>query len=297
MNEIKTILVAGSGFMGSGIAQVSAAAGYQVLLWDVSVTYIQNALQKLESSLAARVEKGKMSEEEKNALLGRISPAEELEEAAKGADLIIEAVLEDLEIKRGIFRRCDGAAPRHAIFASNTSAIPIASLAQATARQDRFIGAHFFSPVPVMKLVEVVRGIKTSPETCETVKAYVESLGKVGVLVKDGPGFLINRIMHAFRQEVFACLEEGVATMEDIDTAVKLGLSHPMGPFELNDFAGLDIGMATIETLYNGFKDPKWRPNLTLKKLVEAGECGRKSGKGWYDYTTGEKRRREDIYL
>lgn len=292
--EIRTIMMVGAGFMGAGIAQVSAAAGYKVLLWDIKREYIENALAKISKSLDDRIAKGKMTVEEKDKIIGNIEIVEELSAGAR-AEFVIEAVLEDLEIKSGIFKQLDEVCSPETIFASNTSAIPITSIANATNRADRFIGAHFFSPVPVMKLVEIVRGLKTSPTTCDITKQYVASIGKVGVLVKDAPGFLVNRVMHAFRQEVLACMEECVATIEDIDTAVKLGLGHPMGPFELNDFAGLDIGAATIQTLYENFKDPKWRPNLTLKKLVAAGDLGRKTGKGWYDYTSGEKKPRDDV--
>jgi 3-hydroxybutyryl-CoA dehydrogenase len=292
--EIKTVMVAGAGFMGSGIAQVSAAAGYRVLLWDVKRELVETALDKTSKALDDRVAKGKMTPEEKSGLLERIEIADDLA-AAGGSDLVIEAVLEDLAVKSGVFKTLDEICGEKTIFASNTSAIPITNIANATKRADRFIGMHFFSPVPVMKLVEIVRGLKSSAETCETAKAFVASLNKVGVPVKDSPGFLINRVMHAFRQEVFACMEEGVAAIEDIDTAVKLGLGHPLGPFELNDFAGLDIGAATIQTLYENFKDPKWRPNLTLKKLVAAGDLGCKTGKGWYDYTSGKKMPRDDV--
>lgn len=296
MREIKTVMVVGAGFMGSGIAQVTADAGYTVLLWDVKEEFVQHSVKKMADSLSARVAKGKMTETAKTELLGRIRPVVDLE-AAKGADLVIEAVVEEQKVKGEIFKVCDKVCPEHTILASNTSAIPISTLAISTARSDRFIGTHFFSPVPVMKLVEIVRGLKTSSETCEITKAFIASIGKTGVLVKDGPGFLVNRVMHAFRNEVFRCLEEGVASLEDIDTAVKLGLGHPMGPFELNDFAGLDIGLATSETLWDNFKDPKWRPYLTVRRLVEAGELGRKTGKGWYDYTSGEKKPRTDIHF
>ncbi|MGL5512940.1 MAG: 3-hydroxyacyl-CoA dehydrogenase family protein [Sporomusa sp.] len=292
--NIKTIMVLGSGFMGAGIAQVSAAAGFRVLIWDIKEELVCAAMTKMEQALAGRVSKGKLTEEAKTALLGRITATTSLD-AAKDADIVIEAVIENKEIKSNIFRQCDAICPAHTIFASNTSAIPISFLAHSTTREDRFIGTHFFSPVPVMKLVEIVKGLKTSPETCAITKNYIEAIGKVGVIVKDAPGFLINRIMHAFRQEVLVCMEEGVASIEDIDTAVKLGLGHPLGPFELNDFAGLDIGAATIETLYESFKDPKWRPNLTMKKIVASGDLGRKTGKGWYDYTSGEKKTRTDV--
>jgi 3-hydroxybutyryl-CoA dehydrogenase len=292
--EIKTIMVVGAGFMGSGIAQVSAAAGYKVLLWDIKQELVDEALGKMGKALDDRIAKGKMTPEEKAGIVERIEIITDLKAGAE-SDLVIEAVLEDLTVKSDVFRQLDGICGQEAIFASNTSAIPITNIANATKREDRFIGMHFFSPVPAMKLVEIVSGLKSSAETCRIAKEYVASLNKVGVIVKDSPGFLVNRIMHAFRQEVFACMEEGVATIEDIDTAVKLGLGHPMGPFELNDFAGLDIGMATIQTLYENFKDPKWRPNLTLKKLVSAGDLGRKTGKGWYDYTGGTKTSRNDV--
>lgn len=288
------IAVIGAGFMGSGITQVSAAAGHNVQLWDVKPDHAISTIEKIGTSLDGRIAKGKMSESEKSAILENIHPQPELEGLAD-ADLLIEAVVEDKDIKSDLFSKLDAICKPETIFASNTSAIPISYLANATQRADRFIGLHFFSPVPAMKLVEVVRGLKTSEETKAVSMTYLQSLGKTGVLVSDTPGFLINRIMHAFRQEVFACLQEGVASLEDIDTAVKLGLGHPMGPFELNDFAGLDIGLATIETLYEGFCDPKWKPSLTLKKLVAAGETGRKAGKGWYDYTSGEKKPRTDV--
>ena len=296
MSEIKTVMVVGAGFMGSGIAQVCAAAGFKVLLWDVKDEFIQNGLKKVSDGLITRVSRGKMTEEAKSELLDRIKPVIDLE-AASDADLVIEAVVEDKKVKCDIFKKCDQICPQHTILASNTSAIPISTLAIATNRGDRFIGTHFFSPVPIMKLVEIVRGLKTSPETCEIVKAFILRIEKTGVIVKDGPGFLVNRVMHAFRNEVFNCLEEGVASLEDIDTAIKLGLGHPMGPFELNDFAGLDIGLATSETLWENYKEPKWRPYLTVRRLVEAGELGRKTGKGWYDYTSGEKKPRTDIHF
>jgi len=292
--EIQNLFIAGAGLMGSGIAQVSAAAGYQVMLWDLHSEMIDKAIQKIEASLQGRVQKGKMTEEEKDNILGNIQGVNELEMAAN-AQLVVEAVPEVLAIKQDLFERLDEICPPDTIFASNTSALPISTIATATKRGEQFIGLHFFSPVPAMKLVEIVKGLKTSPETCELAKAYIQQLGKVGIFVKDSPGFLVNRIMHGFRQEVLACMEEGVASIEDIDTAVKLGLGHPLGPFELNDFAGLDIGAATIQTLYENFKDPKWRPNLTMKKLVAAGDLGRKTGKGWYDYTSGEKKNRTDV--
>ncbi len=294
--RINTVLVAGAGFMGTGIAQVSAAAGYDVLLWDLQESFTEKALANVAASLDKRILKNKLTEDEKLDILAKIKPISQLTEG-KRADLVVEAIIEDLAVKSNLFKELDDICGPETIFASNTSAIPISTLATSTQREALFIGAHFFSPVPAMKLVEIVQGLKTATSTCQVIQEYVECLGKTGVVVKDGPGFLVNRVMHAFRQEIFACLEEGVASLEDIDTAVKLGLGHPLGPFELNDFAGLDIGVATIENLYDGFKDPKWAPNLTVKRLVEAGDLGRKTGKGWYDYTSGEKRKRTDLNL
>lgn len=292
--EVKKVFMAGAGLMGAGIAQVCAAAGYGVILWDINADMLQKSIDKMSASLQKRVDNSKMTAEERNAILNNISTSTNLA-LAKEAQLVIEAIPEDIEIKNSLFKQLDEICPAETIFASNTSSLPISSLANATKREDRFIGLHFFSPVPVMKLVEIIKGLKTSNEVYLVSKEFVTKIGKTGITVKDTPGFLVNRIMHGFRQEVLACMEEGVATIEDIDTAVKLGLGHPMGPFELNDFAGIDIGAATIQTLYDNFKDPKWRPNLTMKKLVAAGDLGRKTGKGWYDYTSGDKKPRTDV--
>lgn len=293
--SIKKVMILGAGFMGTGIAQVVATAGFEVLLWDVNESLVMSSINKIKERLDRNVNRGKMSKEASAEVLEKIQKVSSIKEG-KNADLVIEAVLENIEIKRKIFKECDEFCKNSVIFASNTSAIPISTLAIGLSNPGRFIGLHFFSPVPAMSLVEIVRGLKTSQNTCDRAREFIKALGKEGVLVKDSPGFLINRIMHAFRNEVLACLQEGVATIEDIDLAVKLGLGHPMGPFELNDFAGLDIGYATSLTLYDGFKDPKWRPNLIVQKLVEAGECGVKSGKGWYDYSEGEKKPRNDLF-
>ena len=209
----------------------------------------------------------------------------------------VEAIIENKQAKLDLFRQLEEICPPHVIFASNTSSIPITELATATRRPDKFAGMHFFSPVPVMKLVEIIRGLKTSDATIQVISDLTDKIGKIGVFVKDGPGFLVNRVNAALRNEVYNCLAEGVATIEDIDKALKFGLGHPMGPFELGDFVGLDIGLAVAETLWDNFKDPKWRPSLLLKKLVASGDLGRKTGKGWYDYTSGEKKTRTDIRL
>jgi 3-hydroxybutyryl-CoA dehydrogenase len=292
--EIRKIMVIGAGFMGSGIAQVMAAAGYEVVLRDISDAFVAKGMGAIAKNLAGSVAKGKLSEADRDGIAGRISPTTELA-PAKECDLIIEAIIENKQAKLDLFRQLEELCPPQVIFASNTSSIPITELATATKRPDRVAGMHFFSPVPVMKLVEIIRGLKTSDETIRVIKDLTDAIGKVGVFVKDGPGFLVNRVNAALRNEVYNCLAEGVATIEDIDKALKFGLGHPMGPFELGDFVGLEIGLAVAETLWDNFKDPKWRPSLLLRKLVTSGDLGRKTGKGWYDYTSGEKKPRTDI--
>jgi len=294
--EIRRIMVIGAGFMGSGIAQVMAAAGYEVVLRDIAEEFIARGMSAVAKNLAGNVAKGKLSEADREAISGRMNPTVELV-PAKECDLIIEAIIENKQAKLDLFRQLEELCPPHVIFASNTSSIPITELATATRRPDKFAGMHFFSPVPVMKLVEIIRGLKTSDATIQVIRDLTDKIGKIGVFVKDGPGFLVNRVNAALRNEVYNCLAEGVATIEDIDKALKFGLGHPMGPFELGDFVGLDIGLAVAETLWDNFKDPKWRPSLLLRKLVASGDLGRKTGKGWYDYTSGEKKTRTDISL
>jgi len=289
-------MVVGAGFMGSGIAQVMAAAGYDVVLMDIADGFVRKGVAAIEKNLAGSVAKGKLAEADKTATLGRIIATTELT-PARDCDLVIEAIIENKQAKMDLYRQLEEICPPHVFFASNTSSIPITELATATKRPDRFAGMHFFSPVPVMKLVEIIRGLKTADATVQVIQELTDRIGKVGVLVKDGPGFLVNRVNAALRNEVYNCLAEGVATIEDIDKALKFGLGHPMGPFELGDFVGLDIGLAVAETLWDNFKDPKWRPALSLRKLVASGDLGRKTGKGWYDYTSGEKKPRTDIHL
>ena len=294
--EIKRIMVIGAGFMGSGIAQVMAAAEYDVVLMDVADGFVRKGVAAIEKNLVGSVAKGKLAEADKTAILGRIIATTELAPAGD-CDLVIEAIIENKQAKMDLYRQLEEICPHHVLFASNTSSIPITELATATKRPDRFAGMHFFSPVPVMKLVEIIRGLKTADATIQAIKEITDRIGKVGVFVKDGPGFLVNRVNAALRNEVYNCLAEGVATIEDIDKALKFGLGHPMGPFELGDFVGLEIGLAVAETLWDNFKDPKWRPALSLRKLVASGDLGRKTGKGWYDYTSGEKKPRTDIHL
>ncbi|MGI6453954.1 MAG: 3-hydroxyacyl-CoA dehydrogenase family protein [Syntrophomonadaceae bacterium] len=291
---INKIMIIGAGMMGAGIAEVAAQAGYQVILNDINKEAVERGLATVKKDLEKGVKKEKISAGHKDIILDRIALSTSLEDG-KEADFVIEAVYENPELKKEIFGKLDGICGPEVIFASNTSSIPISTLAAAVSRPDRFIGMHFFSPVPVMKLVEVIRGIKTSEETIKVTEEIVARLDKESVRVKDVPGFLVNRINNALRNEAFACMEEGVASIEDIDKALKLGLRHPMGPFELMDFTGLDLGLNVAKTLYEGYKDVKWRPNMTLEKLVVSGDLGRKTGKGWYDYTSGEKKPRNDI--
>ena len=280
--------------MGSGIAQVAAQAGYNVIMNDVKMEFIDRGFNNIARLLEGRVKKEKITEADKEAILGRIDKSVEFE-AATNADFVIEAAFENMEVKKTIFQQLDAICGEEVIFASNTSSIPITTLAAATERPDRFIGMHFFSPVPVMRLVEIIPALKTSEQSIKATEELAAKMGKETVRVKDVPGFLVNRANAAFRAECFKCLLEGVASLEDIDKAIKLGLNHPMGPFELADFVGVEIGYNVFKTLYEGYKDPKFAPSLILEKLVISGDLGRKTGKGWYDYTSGEKKPRTDI--
>jgi 3-hydroxybutyryl-CoA dehydrogenase len=292
--DIRTIMVIGSGLMGGGIAQVSAQAGLNVIMNDVKMEFIDKGFNNIKKLLEGRVQKEKITAAEKDAILTRIRKSTDLEEATN-ADFVIEAAFENFEVKKSIFQKLDTVCPGNTIFASNTSSIPITSLAATVKRSDKFIGMHFFSPVPVMRLVEVIPGFKTAPETVKATEELAAKLKKETVRVKDVPGFLVNRVNAAFRAECYRCLVEGVATLEDIDKAIKLGLNHPMGPFELGDFVGVEIGYNVFKTLYEAYKDPKFAPSLLLEKLVLAGDLGRKTGKGWYDYTSGERKPRTDV--
>lgn len=292
--EVKTIMVVGSGLMGGGIAQVAAQAGYNVIMNDVKMEFIDRGFNNIAGLLEKQVKKERITEADKDTILSRIEKSVEFD-AAQKADFVIEAAFENLEVKKGIFQQLDAICGENVIFASNTSSIPITTLAAATQRPDRFMGMHFFSPVPVMRLVEVIPGLKSSGQSVKTTEEIATKMGKETVRVKDVPGFLVNRCNAAFRAECFKCLLEGVASLEDIDKAIKLGLNHPMGPFELADFVGVEIGYSVFKTLYEGYKDPKFAPFLVLEKLVISGDLGRKTGKGWYDYTSGEKKTRTDI--
>lgn len=292
--ENQCIVVIGAGQMGSGIAQVAAEAGYRVILHDVASDFVRNGMSRIDKALSSQVQKGKIDEEQKRGILSRIQGTVSYDEA-RDAHVIIEAVFEDADVKAKIFSVLDEICRPETVFATNTSSIPITRLAASVKRADRFIGIHFFNPPQVMRLVEIIPGLKTSPETVLQARQLIDSLKKESVLVKDVPGFLVNRINAALRLEAYNCLLEGVASVEDIDKALKLALGHPMGPFELADFVGLDIGLNVLKTLHDGYKDPKWRPSLLLEKLVVSGDLGRKTGKGWYDYTSGQKVPRTDV--
>jgi len=281
--EIKTFGVIGAGQMGNGIAQVAAASGLAVIMNDVKQEFVDKGLKTIGGILARNVEKGKMTAAEKDALLGRIKSSVSLKDMA-AADFVVEAATEKQDIKFQIFRDLDQMCKPGAILATNTSSIPIGRIAAQTQRPDKVIGMHFMNPVPVMKLVEIIPGLPTSEATLATTWALAEKFGKTPAKANDYPGFIANRILLPMVNEAAYCLYHGVGTREDIDTVMKLGMNHPMGPLALADLIGLDTCLAIMETLYDGFKDSKYRPCPLLRKYVEAGWLGRKTGRGFYEY-------------
>ncbi|WP_366938241.1 3-hydroxyacyl-CoA dehydrogenase NAD-binding domain-containing protein [uncultured Brachyspira sp.] len=278
----KKVSVIGSGLMGSGIAQVFAYSGFNTVLIDIKESFVENALSKIEKQLERMVEKNKCSNDEKNAVLSRIKISTNYDDA-KDSELVVEAVNENIEIKKDVFRKLDSICNKETILASNTSTLSIASLASVTNRADKVIGMHFFIPAPVMKLVEIIPSINTSLETLNFIKDVSDKLNKVSVTAKDFPGFIVNRIFVPMWNEAMFLVMEGIDP-KDIDNAMKYGANLPMGPLELADFAGLDTVLSVMNTLYDGFKDSKFRPCPLLVKKVESGNLGRKTGKGFYDY-------------
>ena len=284
MVTIRTVGVVGAGLMGSGIAQVVAQAGYSVVIREVEQRFLEKGLKSVEGQLQRAVEKGRMTAEEKANLLGRIRWTLNLEDL-KGADMVIEAIVEDLALKQELYRALDRLCPPATIFVSNTSSLTIMAMASVTGRTDRFAGLHFFNPVPVMKLVEVIRTILTSETTYRTVYEFAKSLGKEPVTVKDNCGFIVNRLLVPYLLDAVRALEAGVASVEDIDKAMTLGCNHPMGPFALADFVGLDTTYFIANVMFEEYREPRYAPPPLLRKMIMAGYHGRKSGRGFYDYS------------
>ncbi|PID21675.1 3-hydroxybutyryl-CoA dehydrogenase [Sporosarcina sp. P3] len=280
---IEKVFVIGAGQMGGGIAQVCAQAGYQVTLHDLNEEAYDRGFKVITKNLARNVEKGRMTEEEKEAVLGRFTKSLDMQNA-KDADIVIEAAVENMAIKTKIFAELDEITPEHTILATNTSSLPITEIGAATKRPGKVIGMHFMNPVPVMQLVEVIRGLATDDDVYEAVEEMTKKLSKTPVEVNDAPGFVANRVLMPMINEAIFTLYEGVATKEAIDDVMKMGMNHPMGPLQLADFIGLDTCLYIMETLYEGFGDSKYRPCPLLRKYVKAGWYGKKTGRGFYSY-------------
>lgn len=285
--EINKILVIGAGQMGAGIAQVCAQSGFQVALHDMNEEALTKGINGIEKLLHKDIQKERITEEDKEEVLNRISTSTNLQEVGP-VDIVIEAIVENMDIKTKVFAELDQIMPEQTILASNTSSLPITEIAAATNRPEKVIGMHFMNPVPVMKLVEIIRGLETNEETYQSVESLAKALHKTPVEVNDSPGFVSNRILLPMINEAIYALYEGVSTKEDIDTVMKLGMNHPMGPLQLADFIGLDTCLYIMEVLYEGFGDSKYRPCPLLRKYVKAGRLGKKVGKGFYDYESSK---------
>ncbi|HEX5438473.1 MAG TPA: 3-hydroxybutyryl-CoA dehydrogenase [Gemmatimonadaceae bacterium] len=289
MADIKTVGVLGAGLMGSGIAQVAAQAGCATMVREVSDAVCQRARAGIEKQLNRAIEKGKLTTEQRDAALGQLTFTTKVSDL-KASDIVIEAVVEDLEVKNAMWKELDGLCPAQTIFASNTSSLTIAAMAAATTRPDRMVGLHFFNPVPVMKLVEVVRTVTTSDETFARAFAFAKQLGKEPIAAKDNSGFVVNLLLVPYLIDAINALEHGVASVQDIDKGMMLGTGYPMGPFTLLDFVGLDTTYKIAEIMFDEYREKRYAPPPLLKRMVLAGMYGRKSGKGFYDYTSDPPR-------
>ena len=285
VEDVKKICVMGAGLMGNGIAQVCAQAGFEVGIRDIEDRFVESGLTNIKKNLSRGVSKGKMTQEKMNEIVNRIKGTTDLKAAAYNADVVIEAIIENRDLKRTVFAELDEICKPECIFASNTSSISITDMASATKRPEKFIGMHFFNPVPVMRLVEIIKGYDTSEETYQFIDELSKKLGKETVLVNEAPGFAVNRLLLPFLLEAIFTLQEGVTTVEDLDKAITLGLNHPMGPLTLLDFVGLDTALFIADYMYSEFQDSKYRAPTLLRKMVRAGHFGKKTGKGFYDYS------------
>src|SRR5579883_1361315 len=284
LESISKVGVIGAGTMGHGIAQVFAQSGFNVKMNDVSLDFINGGIKRIKNNLDRSVSKGRLSEAQRDETLSRVAPCPDLS-GFSDRELVVEAALEKIEIKSDIFKKLGKICSADAILATNTSSIPVTQLAGLVSNSRRVAGMHFFNPVPVMKLIEIVRAIQTSEMTIEAIRSVGLKLGKTPVVVTDSPGFISNRVLCPMINEAIFALEEGIASKEDIDTVMKLGMNHPMGPLELADFVGLDVVLDVLEVLYREFQDPKYRASPLLRKMVRAGYLGRKTRKGFYDYS------------
>ena len=284
--EVKKVAVLGAGLMGAGIAQVAAQAGLEVGMRDIDDAFLEKGMNAIKGSLGRMVKKGAMTQDDADAAVARVRCTTDLTGAVKDADVVIEAIPEIMPLKVETYKAIDGACPSHVIFASNTSGLSITELASTTSRSKLFVGMHFFNPVPMMRLVEIVRGYSTGDDTVEVIRNLSTKMGKESIVVNDTPGFATSRLIGVLQNEAIHAFAEGIATAEDIDKGMKLGMNHPMGPLELADFVGLDTLLHVMENLYEEYGDPKYRPPLLLRQMVRAGHLGRKTGKGFYDYTS-----------